>query len=188
MTLRLSPLVLLTSSLLFHTAANADVRYDVSIDTLSFTGQGYMIFNESGPVPGNIWPNIEYWELTVNGFVFDPSNTVARTNGYFEVDQNYQFRSDFGRVGGSLFPPCFSNDVLCGGNPLVAFSSFIGAVLAIYPSVNLTEFGQVTYSAPIFVSTPPPTPVPATPGITLPLMGIALVSIVSFARRWRWGS
>lgn len=188
MILRLIPLLLLAFSLALQAPAHADVRYNVSIETQSFTGQGYIIFNEDGSVPGNIWPNIVDWEITVNGFVFDPSNTVPSTNGYFDVDQDYRFRSDFSQIGGPLFPPCFSNDELCGGDPLLGITSSLGIVLAVYPNVNLTDFGRVTYSAPIFVAAPPPIPVPATPGISLILLGIALASMVAFSRRWLQGS
>ena len=46
--------------------------------------EGYMIFTDVGPLPGNIWSNIVDWQFVVDSFVFDPTNTMVWNEGVFE--------------------------------------------------------------------------------------------------------
>lgn len=175
----LALLVALSSLSAIHARAQFDyIRFDVSFNSQYF---GYMVFSDSGPVPGNIYPNIVDWEFTFNGFVFDTSNTVPWDNGYFEVDGNYQFQSDF---NGGL-APCFSSTGLCGLDPIaIGITRGLNLVLTINPPGGNEVYsgGQVSYSRPVFLSALP-RPVPTAPGIALALMAFALVGVVAFARR-----
>lgn len=156
-------MTLLLTLILSGWMANAQagqIRYDVTIDSPYFLGgSGYMVFNDAGPVPGNIFPNIVDWYFTVGGYVFNTSNTQAAPLGPFVVDANYNFVNDF--YNGIEAGPCFSasgcqnfSDV-----PLLAFTYSLGMARIVYPTGNGVhddlDWANVQYSDPIFLNEAP---------------------------------
>ena len=103
---QLLTLLILNSPTVIHAQADFDfVRYDVSFASQHI---GHMVFDNTGPVPGNIFPNIVDWEFTFDGFRYDPSNTVVAGN-FFAVDENYIFQADLGAAPPAFPPPAVAH-------------------------------------------------------------------------------
>jgi hypothetical protein len=161
------------------TTAQADfIRYEVTIagPTIPADTSGYMVFNDTGLVPGNIFPNIVDWFFLVDGFEFTPFNTQADATGFFNVDANYNFVSDFDEF--TTKSPCFSADGCQAvfDDRLLAFSQSFFSAHIIYPTDNgVNDILQITgvsvsYSDPI----PIPSgsiPVPSVFGLMAIAMG-----------------
>lgn len=162
-----------------HIRYNVDISDDSNVPANGF-GSGYMMFNDNGPVPGNIFPNIVDWYFNVGGFIFSPSNTQPDPFGPFEVDASYHFVNDFINLGDS--GPCFSpGGCQEPGAPtiLLAFTSSLlgggGALRVVYPTgsgvYDLLDFSaSVEYSDPIFINE---VPLPSV----LVLFAVALTSL-----------
>lgn len=176
-------LTLLISGWMASTQAG-QIRYDLTMSHASLPADilGYMVFNDTGPVPGNIFPNIVDWYFNVGGFVFDTSNTQADPFSPLEVDANYNIVNDWS----GPFPnstPCFGANA-CQSFPalFIGFSRTFGVVGLNFPNDNgpdeFTVFGaNVAYSNPIFLNEVPLPPV-------LGLFTVALASL-AFGRRGR---
>ena len=173
-------------------SANAGfIRYDMSYQpgqsaqVPSF--EGYMTFNDMGPAPGNIWANIVDWKftteaynsgpVTVESFVFDPSNTMAWESGYFEVDASGNYVSS-GLFDSEFLFPCFSTDGLCEGpngseDAILSFQSFITGAIVGFPGSGLTNnpdfSGILDFSGPTVV----PMPAPISGTLSLIMIGLA---------------
>jgi len=163
-----------------HIRYNVDISDDSNVPANGF-GSGYMVFNDTGPVPGNIFPNIVDWYFNVGGFIFSPSNTQASPVGPFEVDANYHFVNDFLNLGDA--GPCFSNDACQSGVPttmLLITSDVVslgggGAYRLAYTTgsgvIDYVDFSaNVMYSDPIFLNE---VPLPSV----LVLFAVALTSL-----------
>ncbi|MAT94467.1 MAG: hypothetical protein CME59_17975 [Halioglobus sp.] len=161
--------------------ASADLlRYDVTVAWAQGGAEvatGYMIFEDAGPVPGDIWPSIVDWYFDVDGFVVSPANTVAAEldASMLTVDADYHILSDF-RYTPSLAPGvCFSTSAQCYwyddvnlsfSRDLQGFSISVRNDLYFAPVGS----GRGTYSDPIEVSIS----LPGTAG----LLAIALAGLV----------
>ena len=170
------------------TTAQADfIRYEVTIagPTIPADSSGYMVFNDAGLVPGNIFPNIADWYFIVDGFEFTPSNTQADATGFFTVDANYNFVSDFDSF--TTRSPCFSADG-CQANfgaPLLGFTQSFFSASIIYPTDNgVNEILQITgvsvsYSDPILI--------PSGSISVPPVFGLMAIALAALALTRRSG-
>ena len=140
------------------TAQAGQIRYDVTISHASLPPniQGYMVFNDAGPVPGNIFPNIVDWYFDVGGFIFDTSNSLPEPYGPLEVDANYFVVNDFLIPNPTGSTPCFSADGCQSPGPFLGFSQFVGIVGFSDGQSNNIVFGAaIEYSDPIFINEVP---------------------------------
>ncbi len=177
-----------TIIVLFAVNAHAGfVRYGVSYAGSSFVPafDGYMLFDDSTPVAGDIWGGIVDWYFVAGSMVFDPGNTVAASTGYFEVDAGWNLVSDFDLVGGPPavgHAPCFSDVALCDstGSLQLGFTNdpVFGSVVLLHPDnpgFNLDFGGNVVYSGPQFITVPLPG------GLVLFATGLFLLRLRKFA-------
>lgn len=182
-------LALLLSFFALHASADL-IRYDVSVAWAGDgeeVASGYMTFDDVGPVPGDIWPNIVDWYFDVDGFVVSPGNTVAAQLGasMLSVDANYNILSDF-QYTPSLEPGvCFSTSAQCYwyDDVNLSFSRDLqGFSISVQDDLYFAPVGsgRVTYSNPVAVSIP----LPDSSG----LFAIALAGLVILGLRAKPGS
>lgn len=153
------------------------IRYDVTISHANLPGiQGYMVFNDTGPVPGNIFPNIVDWYFNAGGFIFDTSNAQPDPDSPLFVDANYYVVSDFLPPNPQASTPCFGVDGCQTPGAFLGFSKVLGVVGLDTGPINTIEFGaSIEYSDPIFINE---VPLPSVLG----LVAIALASLALVRR------
>jgi hypothetical protein len=163
------------------TAQADSIRYEVTIagPTIPADSSGYMVFNDTGLAPGNIFPNIVDWYFIVGGFVFTPSNTKADATGFFTVDANYNFVSDFDSF--TTRSPCFSADG-CQANfgaPLLGFTQSFSSASIKYPTdKGVNEILQITR---VSVSYSNPIQIPSGSISVPPVFGLMAIALGALA-------
>jgi len=82
---------LIVAAIVFWTgSANAGlIKYEITLDSDNSL-LGYVVFNDSGPVPGDIISDLVDWSFSYGGVEVNSSNTDVSDDSRFDVDAGFQ--------------------------------------------------------------------------------------------------